>query len=98
MMKQFGELLLRHRTASHTPYFIIEEQHLEVHASQVILGPDVIEGMILRGEFHLDSLDIKVSNVHATTKISFRLGETGDWPISGFPRKLHLTDPSTSKP
>lgn len=99
MMKQFGELLRQHKTASHTPYFVIQEQHRERQARQVILEPDVIETMILRGRFHLDSPEIKVSNVHSTTKISFCLGEAGKfWPISGFPRKLHLPDTPTSKP
>lgn len=99
MMKQFGELLRQHKTASHTPYFVIQEQHREHQARQVILEPDVIETMIYRGRFHLDSPDIKVSNVHSTTKILFCLSETGEfWPISGFPRKLHLPDVPTSKP
>ncbi|KAI8631062.1 FabD/lysophospholipase-like protein [Xylariaceae sp. FL1651] len=103
-MQGLGDFLHGCRKGSFEPYFLIEEEdHFDSPAFGIILTEAIIRNM-RRGYFNIDSIGLKVSKEHSSTKISLCLqtvpyaSGSVSLPISGFPRKLVSEDSIRTTP
>ena len=69
-------------------YFVIQEEHRGQHAERVSVPTDVIERMISKRQFKMDSVSIQLSTKLVLTEILLHMGPGDVYPISRFPRSL----------
>ncbi|KAF1996801.1 hypothetical protein P154DRAFT_565860 [Amniculicola lignicola CBS 123094] len=111
-LRSLGYYMRKHQRPNFQPFLVVQEINRSESAQEILITARIIDDMINRGLFRLDSIAIPVSS--ESSLLSMDLHLTDDrmkphiccgFPISGFPRSLadgeHLkrtTTPSSPNP
>ena len=95
-MRELGLFLKGIQGSRRNLCFVIREQYREFEATQVMITPDIIDGMIQNYTFKMSVISITVSNRLASSELFLEFNPSEMYSISGFPRVLHQQESRTS--
>ena len=95
---ELGGLIKSNAVAGHDPLFLIREEDNDSDQPQEVrLDKAVLTRMTKISQFRIDSaICIRRANRFSCTEISLCLSRGTEYPISGFARKLHSDQPSST--
>lgn len=87
-LRHLGEYFKNMTTLNFQPYFIIGEKGSASEPIKIIVGQQLIQGMMMNASFEAGPVLISVSTESAITTISLSIVDGEELPISGLPRAL----------
>lgn len=87
-ISELGKLMRNKLHSGHELSFVIQEEHQGQHAKQASISIDVIERMIRKRQFKMNTVSVQLSTKLAYTEILLHMGPGDVYPISRFPRSL----------
>lgn len=87
-LRHLGEYFKNMTTLNFQPYFIIGEKGSTSEPIKIIIGQQLIQGMMMNASFEAGPILIPVSTESAITTISLSIVDGEELPISGLPRAL----------